>query len=364
MEIKAKIVTDTEREMLRDTAGIYLNSLDGQSVKYIAEDKMSYGMLAKQIADSDFYAPSSGVPAWMTTIWTQRYIEQLLTKTAFKEVSSPFKQGDFETNSVTLPTVEYTGETAPYGDYSLAGQSGYNAKFPERDVYRFQTLIQWGALEVATMALAKLNAVAVKHEAAAKRIAQDFDIFGFLGVAGTNIYGLLNNPDLASAIVVPASAANPASSKWKYKTPNEIIDDVSLGVEDVISRSGGQVTQMSKMRLVAAPQDLQYLSTKATQAFLKPAIEFLKSAFPNMDITASTRYVVGSGQGTGANGNKAQIIIEPDTAMMPNVNDMFTFQYMSFGVVKRESYFSEKAAAGTAGCFLAYPFAMSTLAGV
>lgn len=109
------------------------------------------------------------------------------------------KTGDWTTETSFFPTVEHTGEVSSYGDYNENGSSGANTNFPQRQSYRYQTIVEYGELELERAGLAKLNWVSEQNGAAALAMNKYQNLTYFFGVQGLQNYGLLNDADLTAA---------------------------------------------------------------------------------------------------------------------------------------------------------------------
>ena len=102
--------------------------------------------------DSDpfFNNPNNAVLAYQTSAYLNTFIRQVVQKLAFNELAKDLQQGDFATENMIIPTIARQGFTSQYDDYTVAGQAGFTPNFPNRNVYRLQTTVQYGDLEVAT----------------------------------------------------------------------------------------------------------------------------------------------------------------------------------------------------------------------
>ncbi len=109
-------------------------------------------------ADTFAYNPaSSGVPAWYTLVNLNKVVAQLLIKRAYMQIGDPLQQGNFETNNMQYATSALSGQVESYGDFVATTISDNNYTYPTREVYRGQTVIQYGELEVATLSAAKIG---------------------------------------------------------------------------------------------------------------------------------------------------------------------------------------------------------------
>jgi hypothetical protein len=111
------------------------------------------------------------------------------------------KTGGWTTETSFFPTVEHTGEVSSYGDFNENGSSGANTNFPQRQAYRYQTIVEYGELELERAGLAKLNWTSEQNGAAALSMNKYQNLTYFFGVRGMQNYGLLNDPNLTAALI-------------------------------------------------------------------------------------------------------------------------------------------------------------------
>jgi hypothetical protein len=320
-------------------------------------------LLAMDSADANFNTPSNGTPYLYSIAWSNEIVRQVTQKFAYKELASDYQQGDFITNAINFPTLAHSGEPANYGDNTNDGETNLNVNIETVDVIRKQVPISYGDLEVGNFASAKIDAIAEKREAAAIILAQTGNNIFFNGFAGKRIYGILNHPDLATPIPLPASAAVPTgvgASKWVNKTFEEIVKDLLLMYNDIIARAGnnvniGDISQ--SMTLATTPEDQTYLLQP--NSFGKTPFEFIKTTFAGLKLVSAIQYRVGNGLA----GNKAQLILDK-IASQKVVRNGFTYQLMAHRLVANTSSYNQKFSAGYAGAIVTSPIGISTATGV
>lgn len=165
----------------------------------------NYGIIAR---DSALVTqPNASVPVALLSYWDPKAIEVLTTKRAATEIFPEAKKGNFASQQINFRMDEITGDVAPYSDFGQSGETSTNYNWPFREVYRFQTLINVGDLEAEMSGEAKISLVADKQRAAATNIAIAHNKFYLYGVEGKQIFGILNDPSLLSAIVPEEGAS-------------------------------------------------------------------------------------------------------------------------------------------------------------
>ncbi len=314
-------------------------------------------VLSNIALDSDFTngmgQMSSGAPLYFTNVVSPDIIHAIYRKISFQEVSSPLQLGDFATNLVTLPTINYSGEVAPYDDFANNGQGSVTANFPTRAIYRFQLPISYGDLAQATMSSANIDYIGELRLSALNTINQTINNINFYGVTGVNVRGLLTDPDLPAAI--------PATGVFTTATPNDIIADIQALMFDMADRMGAQFNGAMPMTLIGTQATLTALKN-ASQAFLATPAGWLGTNYPNLKLVGADQYGLNA-DGTVATSKKLQLIIDAIDGR-PVVKELFTYKYRSHGVVREAKSFNETASSGAGGAVIIYPMAISTMTGV
>ena len=150
--------------------------------------------------------PNTTVPAEFLAYIDPMVVEILTAPRRAREIFPEQKKGDWTTAYTKWRMEEITGSTQPYTDYANGTTSGVNFEWATRQQYLFQTSITYGDLETAMAGEAKINLASSKQRAAATVIDIDANKFALNGVAGRNIYGILNDPNLPVAITAAAVA--------------------------------------------------------------------------------------------------------------------------------------------------------------
>jgi hypothetical protein len=172
-----------------------------------------------------------------------------MAATIFGEI----KKGDWTTQTSFFPTVEHTGEVSSYGDYSENGSAGANTNWPQRQSYLFQTIVEYGELELDRAGLAKIGWVSEQNGAAALALNKYSNLTYFFGVQGLQNYGLLNDPNLTASLTPAPKAAG--GNAWVVNgvivaTANN--DILSLFLQ-LTSQTVGLIDKKSPMKLSTSP---------------------------------------------------------------------------------------------------------------
>lgn len=346
-----------------------VNIIDG--FKNVSNDLMIFkdtnaaNQFTKMAMDDtvQFAAPSNGTIPYFTTIWTNKLIKQLLQTTASRKLTHEFQQGQWATTNIKLPTLAYLGQSAPYADFGGAGNTSVNTNWVDRETVRLQRTITYGDLAVAQMSMGKIDYVAALREALANLVALDQDEINFFGYSGINVFGMLNDPNLNATIPAPASAANPSSGQWIYKTFTEIIFDINTMVNAIVARAGGNADSYNdKFYLALPPAVVTYLNDPNSFG-VNSVKAYIQNTYPNMEIVQA-QFLQGSGSPIGASNPNYALMIWERLGGQECVLNAFSSLWNSHGVVREISYFNEKISYTVSGSIVTMPAGVQIMSGV
>ena len=300
---------------------------------------------------TDALDPNTAVPAYMTMYANPRVVEVLTAKRNYRAIAPEVKNGDWTTAFTQFRALELTGTVTPYQDYDANGQANVNVNYPTRQQYRFQTTLRVGDLEQDMNAAARIDLFAEKQRAAAVLLEISFNKYAFYGVAGLNVYGLLNDPNL-NADLTPTTGA--AGNTWTLKTADEIMADFAKMYSTLYQRSNGWIDGNTRTKLVVPPASLAELNK--VNVFGTSVKKMLADTYPNMEILTAPEMV-------GASGNLAMIRAD-EIEGQPTVEFGYTEKYKAHSIIRESSSMHQKISAGTYGAIVYYPFAIVTMLGV
>ena len=139
---------------------------------------------------------NSGVPAFLLNYIDPKGIEVLVSPMKAAIITGETKKGDWTTETAMFSMIESTGEVTSYGDYNNGGSVGVNVNWPQRQQYRYQTVTQWGDLELQKAAEARIDWASRLNTASMLALNKYQNKTYFFGVSGLQNYGLLNDPNL------------------------------------------------------------------------------------------------------------------------------------------------------------------------
>ncbi len=302
--------------------------------------------------DAAILTPNASVPAYMRAYADPRVVEILTAARNYRKIAPEVKFGDVTTSFARFASVEFTGTATPYGDYDGNGQVGVNAAYPVREQYLFQTTLKVGDLEQAMNASVNLDLYANKQKSAAILLDTEFNRFALYGVAGKSIYGLLNDPNLNTAI---SPETVDSSTDWDGKTCDEQMADINKLYKALIEQAGGHIDDTTPLAMLISPGTMADLNKR--NAYGIACKDMVKDTFPNMEIVVVPELANASTGDT--------MIIMAKEIMGQNVVEFgYSEKYHAHEPVRGLSDVSQKISAGTYGAIVYLPFAIATMTGI
>lgn len=353
---------DAQRDFAADRAthearGVILRG----AMAYLPEPFRHNINLAMDAAPTLVTDPNSAIPSWLTNYVDPETYEVVYTPNKIAEAVGEKKKGDWTTDTAIFSIVEQTGEVSTYGDRATNGRAGVNMNWPQFQQYRYQTIIEYGELEMERAGLAKINyASELQRSATAVMTKYENTMYAF-GIQGLQNYGLLNNPYLAAALTPGTKVAG--GTTWDNATANEIFDDIKALVTQLISQLGGLIDKSAKMTLILGPSREALMA--ATNSFNVNVSALLKSNYPGLRIVTAIQYETLSAtnpQGNSA-GNLIQLIADSVEGQQ-TVFASFSEKLRSHPIITDLSSWRQKRSAGAWGTILRVPVAVAQMVGI
>lgn len=299
-------------------------------------------------------AANSGIPVEFTSYIDPMVIPILTATHGAREIFGEAKKGDWTTSYARFQTSEITGEVEAYTDYGQGGASDVNPTFPVRTQYIYQTNIRYGDREVDVASRARLQLAADKQRAAATVIDIASNKFALYGVAGLEIYGLLNDPNLPAAV---GPLPNAASEKtlWADKSTKEIYEDVLYLFGKMADRGAGHIDANTELVLATSPATQVQLG-KATD-FNISARQMLETYFPRIRFVALPELATETG-GTSI------LLVAPTIEGLPTAQIGFSEKFRAMRLIPESSSFHQKFVGSSYGTIIYRPFAIGKMTGV
>lgn len=310
--------------------------------------------------------PNSGIPAFLTTFIDPDLLRILTAKNQAAEIFGEVRKGTFADVVAMFPVIEQTGEVSSYGDFSANGRSSANTNFPQREAYLYQTVIEYGELEMERAGLAKIGWAAELKQSAITTLNKYQNLTYFYGVAGLQNYGLLNDPGLAAPISPAPKTAGGIS--WFIgniinATANEIYADIQSLFTQLVNQSAGLVDSKAELTLALSPKSSVALTT--TNSFNVNVEDLLKKNFPNLTVKTAVQYGAQSVQNPqGSTVGEVVQLIAKNVEGQETGYCAFNEKLRAGNIVRGLSSFSQKMSQGTYGAVIRQPFAISQMVGV
>lgn len=298
-------------------------------------------------------AANSGVPVEFTSYIDPMVIPILTATRGAREIFGEAKKGDWTTSYARFQTSEITGEVEAYTDYGQGGASDINPTFPVRTQYIYQTNIRYGDREVDVASRARLQLAADKQRAAATVIDIASNKFALYGVAGLEIYGLLNDPNLPASVSTVPNANN--KTLWSEKSTKEIYEDVLYLFGKMADRGAGHIDANTELVLATSPATQVQLG-RATD-FNISARQMLETYFPKI------RFVALPELATKTDGTSI-LLVAPTIEGLPTAQIGFSEKFRAMRLIPESSSFHQKFVGSSYGTIIYRPFAIGKMTGV
>ena len=324
------------------------------AMDYMPADMRS---LAFDAQPSLITTPNAAIPGFFTQLVDPEVVRILQAPNKGAEILGEQKKGTWVDQTIFIPVVENTGEVSSYGDYNTNGRSDVNEQWEQRQAYLFQTIIEYGDLEVERAGAAKLELVSEKQQAAAKTLDKFLDLTYHNGVSGLLNYGILNDPSLPAALTPGTKQAG--GVKWiaagiVNATAEEIYEDFQSMFNQLASVSQGYITAESSMKLVY-PNTVAGALT-AINSFGITIKAFIKESFPNIEYVSDPRYATVAG-------NVIQLIAKEFDGKSTGYCG-FNEKSRDHALVRSLSSYAQKKTGGTWGAIVRYPMSFAQMLGV
>ncbi len=265
-------------------------------VKLVTKDQ---AMAMDDVQSPTITTASGGIPWFLANWFDPNLIPIIFAPMMAAVIAGESMKGDWLTNTAMFATIEPVGEVASYGDYSQSGSTQVNANFPQRQNYLFQSILQYGQMEVGRMGLAKIDWAAKQQESNAFTLNKALNNVYFYGVVGLQNYGLINDPYLPPALT--------ATNTWlgASATAASIYQDIVRMFIQLQAQSDGVIRMDSPMVLAMSPK--QSAALMAITPYNTMTVKaLLEQYFPNIRFETAPEY----GTPYNSTGELVQLICE------------------------------------------------------
>lgn len=295
---------------------------------------------------------NAGIPWYFTNYVDPELIRVLVAPMKAAKILGEAKKGDWITATSQFPIVELDGATSSYGDYNNSGHNTVNVNWVPRESYLFQTVTQWGELELARYGEGRIDWAAQQNVASALTLNKMMNKSYFYGVKGLQNFGLLNDPHLPAPITAAPNAAGKTS--WAAKDGQEVFEDIQVLYTKLVSQTKGYVERDSKLTLALSPTSEAALTKN--NMYNQTVYDLLAKSLPNLEFVSAVEY-------TTASGEFAQLIAH-DLDGQDTGYCAFTEKMRAHPVVVELSAYKQKKTAGTWGAIIKQPNAFASMVGI
>lgn len=291
---------------------------------------------------------NGGIPNIVST-----FIDPTIVKTLFapnrasRILGREEKRGAWAQDSFMIQRVEETGDTVAYDDYSDQGGVQVTSQWEGRDVYRYQTMVQYGELEQERYGLAMLPYVSLKQQAAINIIDQDANKFYLFGIDGLRNYGILNDPSLPTPITPLVVDGNVL---WSQKQVVDKYNDILAMYEQLVAQTNGVIgdgVDMDSNLVLVMSNKLSVNLKSANEIFATSLEDMLKKAFPNMRIETAPQYSTEAGE-------LIQLFVEEAQGQRTGFT-AYSEKLKTHPLVTGTSWYKQKYSASTYGAIITMP---------
>ena len=311
--------------------------------------------------------PNAALPWMVTSAIDPEIIRVIFAPLAFAKILGERKAGTWTEQTRFFPIVESTGEVSSYDDFVNNGRAGANFNYPQFQSYLFQTILQYGELQIDRAGLMKINWVSELGLAAADLLNRFQNLSYAFGIEGLQNYGIMNNPYLSSALT-PATKAWGGTSWFDNGSPaataNEVYNDILAMVTQLVAQTNGAMDIDSPMTIAFSPQS--QVAMGFANSFGVNVRGLLKDNYPNMKIKTAPQYgqqTTANSQGFSTAGNYMQLIAEK-IAGQTVAYCAYNEKLRAHKIVPELSSWKQKQTSGTWGTILLSPVAVVQMLGI
>lgn len=223
---------------------------------------------------------NSTVPEMFATYIDPEIIEIITAPRTATEVFKEAKLAAWTDKRTAFQLSENVGHSEAYSDFGKGTGVDVNTEFYQRDVYRFQAFMQCGDLEQETAALVKINLLSRKQQAATTVLSLDRNEMNLRGVSGKAIYGLLNDPNLPSAL---SPATVNGKTGWTQKGALGVYNDILTMFNSIAKATAGLVKFDTPM-VLCIPPSVNSALLQVTDLGVAPALQLIQSYLKNVRV--------------------------------------------------------------------------------
>lgn len=286
--------------------------------------------------------------------WMPGHIEALLAPLDADEITGIATVGSWHSDKIGVLTASTVGRAAEYSDRANIPLANVNTGYEQRTVVRFEQGFDIGELEKRRNdAAAVIDLMNMKRRAAIYSLNLSREEVAWRGYAGTTIYGILNDPNLAPDV------AN--VDAWIGGTFDEIEAEFGLMLDALETQMGRTLPDSTEFLLLLPTGYRSVLNVR--QAITgKRLIDALRENYPNLRVKYSANLLLA-----GSTGQDLGILIaenvgdyDESTIAGNTIMQLVPSKYETIGSSQGVKVYTEDASNATAGVIVARPWAVTS----
>lgn len=266
------------------------------SDKDFALDDMRALGLGFAAMDAELVGPAATtgyIPAAMLQTWIQGTVRVITAPIDIDYVAGITIVGNWHDNEIAIRTEEALGMPALYGDSTNVPLADVNPGYELRDVVRFEQGFNLGALEDRRMKSAGFEVETSKREAVARSLDNVRNTIGWVGLAGSKTYGLLNDPNLTPIRALGTWTA------WLNATFDQLCAQFTTMREAIETQMGTALRDDAEF-LLLLPSGYRGIFNKYNTAGNLSFREWLSTNYPNLRVEyAASLKAASAGEDVG-----------------------------------------------------------------
>lgn len=275
-------------------------------------------------------------------------------------------QGDFWDEQIVQTYMDGAGYPRPYQDDTNTPFADYNTNYPYRTVIRLELGMRVGILEEERSAAVRVNASQAKREFCGLNLEISRNLITFYGYnsGSDNTYGMFNDPGLLPVNNFPNGAAS--SALWSKKTYLEIIQDLLLMFNQLLTQTKGVVDPMQVDTVLALPQNAVTYLARTTDFGGTSVRKWLSDTYPKCRVDQAVQLNTAGGNSVGDGeaylfAERVQDLSTDDGRVWANSCQQ---RFRVLGVQKLIKGWQEGYALATSGVMLKRPTAVTVWEGL
>lgn len=322
------------------------------------------GMFGMDAVQPDVTSGSIVTPVQFLQTFLPGMVEVITDVRKADELVGITNVGAWHDQMIVQGLLERQGPVAAYSDRGNTEQTSWNLNFETRDIQRFETGLHSGRLEQARASEVRVDSAGTKRAAGAVALEiqrNNVAFYGYHSDAGTNTYGILNDPGLG--------AYTPVSVEWNAATWDQIKNDILRTMALLRIQSTGNIDpSTAKLTMGIALSRIDYLDQATSYGVT--VREWMNKAYPNVRIVGVPQFDAVDAALTGEAGAENVLYMFADTVADSGSDDNATWvqavptKYYTLGVQQLTKGYEEAYSNATAGVFCKRPYAVARIVGI